>query len=390
MKNKLLLAIILIGVAMLLPHKNEIKMDNSKYSIYLKNESDEYSKSNLNVFPTTGYTLDTRKSSCENDSTLSQNYSDLSINISFDKADKCNLYFDTLSKPVTGSFAEYIVNKEEADASLVNDLTVEKNTRYIGANPDNYVSFNGELWRIIGVMNNIDDGTGKKETRVKLIRNSSIGNFAWDYKEEAKDNVNWSTSKLKDLLNSGAYYNREAGTYYNSDTESSVDFSTTGLTNEAKSLISNTVWNLGIISRSDKGANAYYEKERTNFVNQIAPNSWTGVVGLLYPSDYVYASNGSSAASREDCLSVIPNSDIYVDILKCSDTDYLKGTRLWTITPILNNANVYYVPSSIYRYVSAGWTSKSLGEVRPVVYLNAGVNLASGTGTETNPYTLSS
>ena len=39
--------------------------------------------------------------------------------------------------------------------------------RYYGANPNNYVSFNNELWRIIGVI----DG------KIKIIRNESIGNM---------------------------------------------------------------------------------------------------------------------------------------------------------------------------------------------------------------------
>ena len=46
--------------------------------------------------------------------------------------------------------------------------------RYIGANPNNYVKFNDELWRIIGVFDT-DDGTGKVEKRLKIIRNESIG-----------------------------------------------------------------------------------------------------------------------------------------------------------------------------------------------------------------------
>ena len=40
--------------------------------------------------------------------------------------------------------------------------------RYYGASPNNYVSFNNELWRIIGVI----DG------KIKIIRNESIGNYA--------------------------------------------------------------------------------------------------------------------------------------------------------------------------------------------------------------------
>ena len=37
------------------------------------------------------------------------------------------------------------------------------NIRYYGADPNNYVLFNNELWRIIGVFKNIDNGTGKKK-----------------------------------------------------------------------------------------------------------------------------------------------------------------------------------------------------------------------------------
>ena len=40
--------------------------------------------------------------------------------------------------------------------------------RYRGASPKNYVTFNNEVWRIIGVFPT-DDGTGKIENRVKII-----------------------------------------------------------------------------------------------------------------------------------------------------------------------------------------------------------------------------
>lgn len=43
--------------------------------------------------------------------------------------------------------------------------------RYIGSSPNNYITYNNEVWRIIGVF----DG------RIKIIRNDSIG-MPWDYK----------------------------------------------------------------------------------------------------------------------------------------------------------------------------------------------------------------
>ena len=74
-----------------------------------------------------------------------------------------------------------ILGKGETD-ELKFDNTADNNLRYVGANPNNYVSFNNELWRIIGVFNNIDDGTGMTETRLKIVRNESIGTYSWDNK----------------------------------------------------------------------------------------------------------------------------------------------------------------------------------------------------------------
>ena len=74
-----------------------------------------------------------------------------------------------------------ILGKGETD-ELKFDGTVDNNLRYVGADPNNYVSFNNELWRIIGVFNNIDDGTGMTETRLKIVRNESIGTYSWDNK----------------------------------------------------------------------------------------------------------------------------------------------------------------------------------------------------------------
>ena len=36
--------------------------------------------------------------------------------------------------------------------------------RYYGANPNNYVTFNDETWRVIGAFHDIDDGTGKSNS----------------------------------------------------------------------------------------------------------------------------------------------------------------------------------------------------------------------------------
>src|SRR5699024_4500747 len=137
---------------------------------------------------------------------------------------------------------------------LAYDETADNNLRYIGDNPNNYVQFNNELWRIIGAFNNIDDGSGVKETRLKIIRSEPIGKCSWDNKASGTGSSTssygsneWSDSALQIVLNEGAYWNRTTGDcpYGQNGTTTSCDFTNTGLTEEAKTMISNAKWNLG-------------------------------------------------------------------------------------------------------------------------------------------------
>ena len=77
--------------------------------------------------------------------------------------------------------------------------------QYEGKNPNNYIWFNNELWRIIGVFDESSHGQSGQNL-VKIIRNESIGGLVWD-KSSTND---WSTSSLKILLNEN-YYNATDG-----------------------------------------------------------------------------------------------------------------------------------------------------------------------------------
>ncbi len=71
-----------------------------------------------------------------------------------------------------------ITHAKDSTLQIGNDKDITE-YRYRGASPKNYVTFNGETWRIIGVFPT-DDGTGNIENRIKLIRNESIGTYVWD------------------------------------------------------------------------------------------------------------------------------------------------------------------------------------------------------------------
>ena len=106
-----------------------------------------------------GYVLDKEKTNCTKGASVEFNENDWSVKVlnMTETRTKCTLYFEKEPPKAT----DVILAKGETD-ELKFDGTADNNLRYIGADPNNYVSFNNELWRIIGVFNNIDDGTGKK------------------------------------------------------------------------------------------------------------------------------------------------------------------------------------------------------------------------------------
>ena len=80
---------------------------------------------------------------------------------------KENAEVKEITKPTYGmKAAEYITNLLEYNGEgLKKDNTPDENIRYFGSNPNNYVRFNNELLRIIGVFGN----------NVKLVRKDSLG-----------------------------------------------------------------------------------------------------------------------------------------------------------------------------------------------------------------------
>ena len=200
---------------------------------------------------------------------------------------------------------------QNSTTTLAYDETVDNNLRYIGADPNNYVLFNDELWRIIGIFDENTHGVAGTEL-VKIIRDESIGNYSWDNKPSGTGSStssygsnDWSDSALQIVLNEGAYWNRTSGTcpYGLNGATTSCDFSSTGLTNNAKSMIETVTWKLGGSSTyMDVTASMFYERERGTEVYSGHATEWVGEVGLMYPSDYGYATSGGSATDREACL----------------------------------------------------------------------------------------
>ena len=342
-----------------------------------------------------GYVLDKEKTTCTNGATvewLDDEWAPKILNFTQTRT-KCTLYF--VKEP---SAAETILAMGETE-ELKFDKTEDNNLRYVGTNPNNYVRFNNELWRIIGVFNNIDDGSGTKETRIKLIRDESIGSYSWDNKPSGTGSStstigsnDWTDSALKEVLNNGPYWNRTSGNCPSGQNgaTTSCDFSTNGLTEEAKSMISDAVWNLGGSSTErDITASMFYERERGTTVYSGRPTKWTGKIGLIYPSDYGYATSGGSTTNRETCL----NKKLYnwgiPSESDCKDNDWLydSSNNQWTLAPYAGSSDRVF---RVYSYGSLPYSYASIAfGVSPALYLNSNVKISGGSGTTNDPFVLS-
>ena len=311
---------------------------------------------------------------------------------------KENAEVKEITKPTYGMKAtEYITNLLEYDGEgLKIDNTPDQNIRYYGANPNNYVRFNNELWRIIGVFGN----------NVKLIRSEKIGNLSWD---SSKSSINggfgvneWSQSDLKNYLNT-MYYGGTSVTCYNRQNNQTTTCPANKLDNTSKSLIDNHTWNTGAPNYStlyDSTTESFdtvefYNAERGSVNGKICSSgtycndtvtrttTWTGYVGLPYITDYAYAS------SENDCNTKIDQSSTH----KCKNNNWMhygstENDYTRYLSPGANpvSAGVVWVvfgDGSVSDYLAAEPLSAF-----PTIYLKSNILIESGNGTSSNPYIL--
>ena len=395
------------------------------------------------------------------------------------KANACSVrnICPTGMKRVEGVNGEYSCVNPKSPEQYIKSLNTEGETistsdhynelRFIGANPNNYVKFNNQTWRIIGIF----DG------KLKLVANP-IGNYSYDTSRNTVNNgygVNiWgATTYVSDgsaydgadlmkllnpgfdnnsdlkcktsvsnvnsvitcgdngddsyttgLVNNSLYWNAGSGYCYNNGNHQVVacDFTTTGLTDQdSKDMIDNATWYLGSNVASDDiwGANQImtadylYTKERgsnpgkacssgTYCNDGLTPiTTWTGKVGLIYPSDYAYATSGDlsgNGTDRATCLSkqvgyvsasTTPNwANTYTD---CKDNNWLLNKSMWTwsLSPRAGGSYSYIAFGVDTSGYVSHYNAVGAGSVRPVVFLKSSVTITRGDGTESKPFELS-
>ncbi len=303
---------------------------------------------------------------------------------------------------------EYSVSTTIRDDKLGGTVSTQGNLRFSGTNPNNYIYFNCsdysnqssstcETWRIIGVFGN----------KVKLVRQTSIGQYSWASnsgttinKWEPDSANNYTGAAIMNLLNPGyenlssnnsLYWNASSGTCYNGENLSTTacDFTSTGLKNDTtRNLISTETYYLYSPATGELYADKLYEQERgtgslysgtDDSPPMTRSGTWEGKVGLIYPSDHAYATTPNACA--------LP---LYNWNSLCLNQDWLaysEEERL--MTPSFKQGRAWFARKigTLAGHVGSG-DAADAKNIRPVLYLYENQKFKSGDGTESNPYQL--
>ena len=244
----------------------------------------------------------------------------------------------------------------------------ENGKRYQGKNPDNYVWFNDELWRIIGnIPVCLTSGCATTENRVKIIRNDSIGGIKYG------DNSTWMGSNIQNLLNT-CYLGKTSScdsycNSYDTSAKGTCDYSADGIdtADYYGKMVEDVYFNVGTGDLTFKTAANYYTQE-------IATHTTSATkIGLMYASDWGYAIEGFTGVLGHDDGN--PQNS--------SDKNWLMSNGYeWTMSAYSSS-----FPLLAYNFGFLGNSSASTGySIRPVLYLKSSVYVVSGTGSKVDPY----
>ncbi len=222
---------------------------------------------------------------------------------------------------------------------------------YKGANPNNYITFNNEPWRILSVEAN---GT------IKLFRNISIGNQPWD-----STNVNdWTRpATLNTYLND---------TFYNS------------LDSNDRTKIADSTFSVGAVRTENTDVFPTTYRTMPQIIEDEKQTLWKGKIALLTISDRIRTyTNTESCGSYSD---IIANEDLCADYSWVFNNTNSTKNYFWLLSPYIGYD---WAENSIYisNLKAIGQDSANFSNfgVVPVLYLKSDINL-SGEGTQSNPY----
>lgn len=260
---------------------------------------------------------------------------------------------------------------------------------YRGENPNNYIRFNNELWRIIA---READGT------YKIIRSEALPNRVFDsqgarttgycsHGEAPRRGCNvWAATS--NMVGAPSEFISDTGNYLGIikgavDKDSTLNIYLNGeyynkLISDSKKLIVNHDYNIGAGVPVD-GTTNYVDVDLATQIEGEKAYKWNGKVGLISLSDYINANSNQSLCGT---LSKYGGNDE-----KCRNSNWMYIGRIWwTLSPNRFDTNYLWIVEEDGSINGLGSADGSTG-VRPSLFLNSNLSLG-GTGTQSNPFTI--
>ena len=245
-----------------------------------------------------------------------------------------------VSNPTGGEALLEMVDVVTSGDGLYQDTYEEGRYIYKGADPNNYITFSGETWRIISV---------ESDNTIKIMRNESIGDMVWD---DTNSN-NWARpATLNTYLNETYLL-----TLSNSDKVVSHNYSI--------------------------GEVTYDNNDLADQINDENGTIWNGKVGLITASEYLRANSNTAQCETFSLNNYDPST--------CCDTNWIfnavGSSYPQTISPVASIANQVFADDG-YGSLYGGDANYGPGAgVVPVLYLSSDITL-SGTGLETDSFVI--
>ena len=263
----------------------------------------------------------------------SQEELNINFNITLEYSQAPNGYVPPVTGPTVGGITLPLAS--DGSDGLYADEYESGKYIYKGANPNNYITFNNEIWRILSI---------EEDGRIKIVRDELLPSRAWN----STNSNQWDRpSEIKTYLN---------GEYLDS------------ITVNKEKIVSST-WSIGGVTY-----------DNNDLAGQIADENGTqsqeSSVGLITVSEYLRANT-----NKEECGNFSLNNDNYIT---CRTTNWLfKETTYWTISPRAVHSSivfaVYFGGNLSHNF------ALNAGAVLPAITLSSDISL-SGSGTSGDPY----
>ena len=262
-----------------------------------------------------------------------------------------------LADYIKGLYTSQGANELYYHTSSLTNSASDNSYRYAGANPNSYVCFGSDasicpsdnLYRIIGVFGD----------EVKLIKNTSIGNYYWSGSSTNTSNT-WSDSTLNTGTLNGTYLNGFSSTW-----------------NDLITMHSYKVGGMSWVNGGLSSAQTAYNYEVG--ANSIS-TTYDAKIGLMYVSDYGFAALASDWTVR---------LFDYGYLTTVSDYWMYTGNWEWTIShPTDQDESDFGFIVRSSGEIMTSYVHRNFIAVRPCFYLNYNVQYSSVIGSISDPIRL--